>query len=160
MSVTGLREASALRRLLAAGLSSDDARSIQSMFSDDTQGKHEEVEKHVGCQPTSCRFSRLTLKGAGQFLLGLSMGAENANEMGYRQTVTPDRLQGRMNATMRSINRSMIVIGAPLGGFLGDRIGYNNMLWIAALGFLAGATTLGLSRFRGARLDGAYVNPV
>ena len=116
------------------------------MFSDDTQGKHEEVEKHVGCQPTSCRFSRLTLKGAGQFLLGLSMGTENANEMGYRQTVTPDRLQGRMNATMRSINRSMIVIGAPLGGFLGDRIGYNNMLWIAALGFLAGATTLGLSR--------------
>jgi MFS family permease len=98
--------------------------------------------------------------GAGQFLLGLSMGAENANEMGYRQTVTPDRLQGRMNATMRSINRSMIVIGAPLGGFLGDRIGYSNMLWIAALGFLAGATTLGLSRFRGARLDDAYVNPV
>ena len=116
------------------------------MFSDDTQGKHEEVEKHVGCQPTSCRFSRLTLKGTGQFLLGLSMGAEHANETGYRQTVTPDRLQGRMNATMRSINRSMIVIGAPLGGFLGDRIGYNNMLWIAALGFLAGATTLGLSR--------------
>jgi hypothetical protein len=115
MSVTGLREASALRRLLAAGLSSDDARSIQSMFSDDTQGKHEEVEKHVGCQPTSCRFSSLTLKGAGQFLPGLSMGAENANEMGYRQTVTPDRLQGRMNATMRSINRSMIVIGAPSG---------------------------------------------
>ena len=57
------------------------------------------------------------LFGAGQFLLGLSMGAENANEMGYRQTVTPDRLQGRMNATMRSINRSMIVIGAPLGAF-------------------------------------------
>ena len=100
------------------------------------------------------------LFGAGQFLLGLSMGAENANEMGYRQTVTPDRLQGRMNATMRSINRSMIVIGAPLGGFLGDRIGYSNMLWIAALGFLTVATTLGLSRFRGARLDDAHVNPV
>jgi hypothetical protein len=44
------------------------------------------------------------LIGAGQFLLGLSMDADNANEMGYRQTVTPDRLQGRMNATMRSIN--------------------------------------------------------
>ena len=100
------------------------------------------------------------LFGVGQFLLGLSMGAENANEMGYRQTVTPYRLHGRMNATMRSINRAMIVIGAPLGGLLGDRIGYSNMLWIAALGFLAVATTLGLSRFRDARLDDAYVNPV
>ena len=73
--------------------------------------------------------------GAGQFLLGLSMGAENANEMGYRQSVTPDRLQGRMNATMRSVNRAMIVIGAPLGGFLGDRFGYRTMLWTAASGF-------------------------
>jgi len=65
-----------------------------------------------------------------------------------------------MNATVGSMHRSMIVRGAPLGDLLGDRIGYNNMLWIAALSFLAGATTLGLSRFRGARLDDAYVNPV
>jgi MFS family permease len=100
------------------------------------------------------------LFGVGQLLLGLSMGAENANEMGYRQTVTPDRLQGRMNATMRSINRAMIVVGAPIGGLLGDRVGYRNMLWVAALGFLAVATALGLSRFRDARLDDAYVNPV
>jgi MFS family permease len=100
------------------------------------------------------------LFGVGQFVLGLSMGAENANSMGYRQTVTPDRLQGRMNATMRSINRAMIVIGAPVGGLVGDRIGYSNTLWIAALGFLAAATTLGLSRYRGARLDDVYVNPV
>jgi MFS family permease len=100
------------------------------------------------------------LFGAGQFILGLSLGAENANEMGYRQTVTPDRLQGRMNATMRSINRAMIVIGAPLGGLLGDKIGYRSMLWIASLGFLAVATTLGLSRFRNARLDDAHVNPL
>ena len=61
---------------------------------------------------------------AGQFVIGLSMGAENANEMGYRQAETPDALQGRMNATMRSINRAMIVVAAPLGGLLRpDRIG-------------------------------------
>ena len=73
--------------------------------------------------------------GGGQLLLGLSLGAENANEMGYRQVVTPDRLQGRMNATMRSINRAMIVIGAPVGGALGDAIGYRPMIWAAAGGF-------------------------
>lgn len=43
------------------------------------------------------------LFGLGQAVLGLSMGAENANEMSYWQAATPDRLQGRMNATRRSI---------------------------------------------------------
>ena len=44
------------------------------------------------------------------------MGAENANEMGYWQAVTPDALQARTNATRRSINRAMIVLGAPAVG--------------------------------------------
>jgi hypothetical protein len=65
----------------------------------------------------------------GQLLLGLSLGAENANEMGYWQAVTPDALQGRVNATRRSINRAMLVLAAPAGGFLGDAIGYRPMLW-------------------------------
>jgi MFS family permease len=95
--------------------------------------------------------------GVGQLLLGLSMGAENANEMGYWQAVTPDALQGRMNATRRSINRAMIVIGAPAGGFLGDAIGYRPMLWIASGGFLVVAITLGLSKFRNARIDAATI---
>jgi len=91
--------------------------------------------------------------GGGQLLLGLSMGAENANEMGYRQAVTPDRLQGRMNATMRSINRAMVVIGAPIGGVLGDAVGFRPVLYAAAAGFLVVAAGLGSSRFRAARLD-------
>lgn len=94
---------------------------------------------------------------AGQLLLGLSMGAENANEMGYWQAVTPDALQGRMNATRRSINRAMIVIGAPAGGFLGDAIGYRPMLWITSGGFFVVAITLGLSKFRNARIDAATI---
>lgn len=92
------------------------------------------------------------LFGAGELLLGLSMGASNANEMGYRQTITPDHLQGRMNATMRSINRAMIVIGAPLGGVLADAIGFRAMLWITVVGFLLVAIGLVLSPFRDARL--------
>jgi MFS family permease len=91
--------------------------------------------------------------GIGQFVLGLGMGAANANEMGYRQSVTPAHLQGRMNATMRSINRAMIVISAPLGGLLGDAIGLRTMLWIAAGGFLSVAVWLGASPFRNVRID-------
>jgi MFS family permease len=95
----------------------------------------------------------LAVLGAGQLLLGLSMGASNANEMGYRQSVTPDRLQGRMNATMRSINRAMVVVAAPLGGALADQIGYRTTLWAVAAGFAAGALALSITPFAEARID-------
>ena len=92
---------------------------------------------------------------AGQAVFGFSMGAENSNSMGYRQTVTPDRLQARMNITIRSINRGVLVVAAPLGGLMADRIGYRPALWIAALGFALVALALALSKFREARLDEA-----
>ncbi|MDQ2710459.1 MAG: hypothetical protein M3Z25_23835 [Actinomycetota bacterium] len=62
--------------------------------------------------------------------------------------MTPDALQARMNTTMRSINRAMIVLGAPAGGLLGDTIGYRPMLWTAAGGFLVVSVTLAASRFK------------
>ena len=89
----------------------------------------------------------------GQLLFGFAMGAENANEMGYWQANTPDELQGRTNATRRSANRAMIVVGAPLGGFLADAIGYRPVLWIGAAGFAAATLALALSPFRHARHD-------
>lgn len=89
----------------------------------------------------------------GRLLLGLCMGAENANEMGYRQTVTPDRLQGRMNTTMRSLNRAAIVVAAPLGGLLGDAAGYQVALMVAAGVVAAAAVVMAASALRGARLD-------
>lgn len=88
---------------------------------------------------------------AGQFVIGLSMGTSNANEMGFRQAVTPDNLQGRMNTTIRSINRAMIVVGAPLGGVLAVALGYRPALWIVAGAFLVIAAGLSLSPFRGTR---------
>lgn len=97
------------------------------------------------------------LLGIGQFLFGLSLGVENANELGYRQAVTPDRLQGRMNATMRSFNRAMIVIGAPLGGLLAVHIGYRPTIWLASGGILAVSLALACSPFRGARSEDAAV---
>jgi predicted MFS family arabinose efflux permease len=87
----------------------------------------------------------------GQALYGLAMGAENANEMGYWQAVTPDALQGRMNATRRSINRGMIVVGAPLGGLLADTIGYRPTFWLGIAGFTLVTGYLAVSPFRDAR---------
>ena len=91
--------------------------------------------------------------GLGEFLLGLTMGTANSNEMGYLQAITPDHLQGRSNATRRSINRAMIVIGAPLGGVLADALGYRPMLYAAALGFGLVSASLAVSPYRHARLD-------
>lgn len=88
---------------------------------------------------------------AAQALIGFAMGLENANEMGYWQSVTPDALQGRTNATRRSANRAMIVLGAPLGGLLADRIGYPAAIVIVMAGFAISAIVLLLSPFRDAR---------
>ncbi|WP_285620630.1 MFS transporter [Actinoallomurus iriomotensis] len=56
---------------------------------------------------------------------GLAAGVENANEMGYWQAATPDGLLGRVNATRRSANRTVAVLGSLLGGTVlataGDR---------------------------------------
>lgn len=87
----------------------------------------------------------------GQLVYGLSLGVENANSMGYRQSVTPDALQGRMNITMRSINRAMVVVGAPLGGLLADTVGYRPVFVVGIVGFLLLALGLGLSPYRHAR---------
>jgi MFS family permease len=93
------------------------------------------------------------LLAGAQLLLGLSMGVENANEMGYWQAATPDALQARTNATRRSVNRAMIVLGAPAGGFLADALGYRAMLYAAAAGFLLVSAALACSRFRTARVE-------
>jgi MFS family permease len=93
------------------------------------------------------------LLGAGQLLVGLGLGVEGPVEMSYRQGVTPDRLQGRMNTTMRSFNRAAVVVGAPLGGVLADSAGYRPALWCGVAGVALGALVLGRSPFRRARLD-------
>ena len=90
---------------------------------------------------------------AGQFLFGFGMGAEGPVEMSYRQSVTPDRLQGRMNSTMRSLNRAFIVVGAPIGGLLADTLGYRPALWIGVTGLALAAVILARSPFRHARAE-------
>ena len=93
------------------------------------------------------------LIAAGQFLIGLALGTEGPQEMGYRQAVTPDRLIGRMSATMRSINRGMIVIGAPLGGLLAGQIGIRPTIWIAAAGMVLVVVLMATSDLRNARMS-------
>lgn len=93
------------------------------------------------------------LAGAGQLLFGMAMGIEGPLEMGYCQAVTPDRMLARMSGTMRSVNRGMIVVGAPLGGLVAAAAGTAAALW-AAVGFLLlAALALLFSNFRSARTE-------
>jgi hypothetical protein len=65
-----------------------------------------------------------------------------------RQAVTPDRLQGRVNATMRVIALGAAPIGALLAGLLGGTLGLRPTLAIGALGIQLGFVILLLSPLR------------
>ncbi|MBM9504387.1 MFS transporter [Actinacidiphila acididurans] len=89
---------------------------------------------------------------AAQFFVWVGLGASGPHEMAYRQSVTPDRLQGRMNATIRSLNWGMFTIGGPIGGILAAGIGFRTALWIAIGGMAASASVAALSPLRSARV--------
>jgi MFS family permease len=57
----------------------------------------------------------------------------NVNNVGFRQAITPLRMQGRMNATMRFIVWGTMPLGALAGGTLGGLIGLRQTLFIAAI---------------------------
>jgi MFS family permease len=57
------------------------------------------------------------------FVEGLTGPIYNISQVSLRQAITPDRVQGRMNATMRTIVWGTIPIGAFVGGILGTSIG-------------------------------------
>jgi MFS family permease len=58
----------------------------------------------------------------------------NVNQVSLRQAITPERMQGRMNATMRFMVWGTIPIGSLAGGILGSTIGLRPTLWVGAIG--------------------------
>ncbi|MGO2005421.1 MULTISPECIES: MFS transporter [Micrococcaceae] len=99
------------------------------------------------------RVTLLVCLGAAQLLWGVAMGVESPLEMGFWQGLTPDGMIARMTSVRRSANRGMIVLGAPLGGFIATSAGVGTALWVAA-GFIAvGTALLGISPFRAVRLE-------
>ncbi|HEV7663333.1 MAG TPA: MFS transporter [Chloroflexota bacterium] len=59
----------------------------------------------------------------GAFISGIMNPIYNINQVSLRQAITPDRLTGRMNASVRFLVWGTIPLGALLGGTLGDAIG-------------------------------------
>jgi MFS family permease len=65
---------------------------------------------------------------------GFGSSVYNINQVSLRQVITPERMLGRMNATMRFLVWGTLPIGSLVGGVLGSTIGLRPTLWVAAAG--------------------------
>ena len=75
---------------------------------------------------------------AGMFLLGVARTVFNVNQVSLRLSITPERMHGRMNATMRFVMWGVTPFGALAGGYLASTsLGLDATLVLAGLGVLA-----------------------
>ncbi len=68
-----------------------------------------------------------------QSLTGFANVVYNINQVSLRQAITPERMQGRMNATMRFIVWGTIPIGATIGGIIATAVGVTQAMWIGTI---------------------------
>lgn len=99
----------------------------------------------VAAAPEDLIFPGLALSA---FLGGFCGVAWNINQVSLRQAITPQRMQGKMNATMRFIVWGTMPIGAIIGGALGQTIGLHETIWVGALGGLIAFIPVTLSPVR------------
>ena len=78
--------------------------------------------------------------GLGFFVGFLGIPIYNINQVSLRQIITPNRLQGRMNATMRTIVWGTIPVGSFLGGILVGALGVVPTIVVGVL--ISGSSTL------------------
>jgi MFS family permease len=78
----------------------------------------------------------------GQFCFGLGRTTFSISQVSLRQSLTPDHLLGRMNATTRFVRAGCMALGGLLGGLLGAAIGLRGTLVLAAVGEILTITWL------------------
>ena len=93
----------------------------------------------------------LPLVVGSEFTQWMAIIVYYVSAVSVRQALVPDRLRGRVNATMRFLAGGAMPIGALMGGALGGVIGVPWTLVVASLGMLLGFVWLLLSPVRGLR---------
>jgi MFS family permease len=83
--------------------------------------------------PLAPKSFPLPLLMAGQLLFGFSAVAYNILQVSYRQAITPERLQGRMNAAMRWIVWGTIPLGTLAGGAIAQATSLHIAIWVGAV---------------------------
>ena len=71
---------------------------------------------------------------ATQVTLYAGVVVYNVTQVSFRQALCPERLLGRMNATMRFLVWGTMPIGGLIGGVLGSTVGVRTTLFITAAG--------------------------
>jgi Major Facilitator Superfamily len=84
--------------------------------------------------PLTTRGPGLILFAVGMFVGSWGALVYNVNQVSFRQRLCPERLLGRMNASMRFLVWGTLPLGGILGGVLGTTIGVRNGLWVAGAG--------------------------
>jgi MFS family permease len=88
---------------------------------------------------------------ASAIVQGLTFMVVNINGVSLRQALTPDDLQGRVNATGRWINWSVLPVASIIGGLIATAIGLRPTIVIGALIGMLGVVFIALSPLRSVR---------
>jgi MFS family permease len=86
-----------------------------------------------------------------EFGLSFTVLVYNITQVSFRQRVCPQRLLGRMNASIRFMVWGVMPIGALVSGVLGGTIGVTATLWVGAIGALFAAVPVLFSPLLGMR---------
>jgi MFS family permease len=69
----------------------------------------------------------------GWLVVTFKIGVDNVIQVSFRQTSTPERMLGRMNATMRVLMTGALAIGAANAALVGQYAGARSALWAGAV---------------------------
>jgi MFS family permease len=86
------------------------------------------------CYPLAPHSFPMPLLMVGGALFGFGAVAFNITQVSLRQAITPERLQGRMNAAMRWVVWGTIPLGTLLGGGLATWFSLRTALWVGGIG--------------------------
>jgi MFS family permease len=84
--------------------------------------------------PRGADVISLVVLGGSLAIYGASLAIFNVNALTLRQTVTPDNLLGRMNASYRLLLFGMVPLGALIGGTLAGAFGLRPALTVGVIG--------------------------
>jgi MFS family permease len=84
--------------------------------------------------PLTAADWRFGLAVLGEAAAGFGIIVYNVAQVSYRQAICPDRLLGRMNASVRCVVWGTMPLGGLLGGGLGEWLGLTGAIWAAVAG--------------------------
>ncbi|MGH3141967.1 MAG: MFS transporter, partial [Gaiellales bacterium] len=84
--------------------------------------------------PLAPQSGPIPLLIASQLIVSFGLPLYNITQVSFRQAITPERLQGRMNSVMRFIVWGVIPLGTLAGGAIASAVDLRAAMWVGAIG--------------------------